>query len=125
MKAAYNYTIVERHKQRIYIPYIGIEFSGWTVVLGMLAGTLLGVFLLGVPLSFILGDFAYIFSLAITALIETAVITFISEIDHEFGKNKLLVFYYTHLKKYRLIYDQTGKRHYISGKREGVIYYVC
>ena len=91
----------------------------------MLAGTLLGVFLFGIPLYFVLGDFAYIFALAVTALIETAVITFVSEIDREFGKNKLLVFYYTHIKKYKLIYDQKGKRHYISGKKEGVIYYVC
>lgn len=29
MKSAYNYTAVETHKQKLYIPYIGIELNGW------------------------------------------------------------------------------------------------
>lgn len=125
MRSAYNYTIVERHKQRVYIPYIGLEFSGWTMLICMLAGTLLGVFLLGIPLSYIFGDFAYILALGITAIVETTAVTLLTEIDREMGKNKLLVLWFLHIKRYQMIYDQNGKRHYISRKREGVIYYVC
>lgn len=125
MRSAYNYTIVERHKQKLYIPYFGIEFSGWTMLIGMLLGVLLGMLVVGKPLSFLLGDFAYIFALAITAIIETVAVMFITEIDRESGKNKLITIYYRHLKKYQLIYDAKGNRHYLSKKKQGVIYHVC
>lgn len=125
MRSAYNYTIVERHKQKLYIPYVGIEFSGWTMLFGMLLGVLLGMLVVGKPLSFMLGDFAYVFALVITAIVETVAVSFITEVDRETGKNKLIGIYYRNLKKYQMIYDDKGKRHYLSKKKKGVIYRVC
>ena len=66
MKPAYNYTLVERHKQKIYIPYVGFEFSGWSIVIGMLMGVLIGLPILGFPLSFLFGDFGYVIAVGIT-----------------------------------------------------------
>lgn len=124
MKSAYNYTIVETHKQKIFIPYLGLEFSGWTMLICMLVGVLLGTSVLGTIFALILGEFGYIFALGVTALIEVVIVTFVTEIDRESGKNKLITFYYTTFKKYHLIYDSKGQKHYLSGKKEGVIYRV-
>lgn len=125
MRSAYNYTLVERHKQKVYIPYLGWEFSGWTMLICMLLGVGLGVFIIGTPLSFLLGDFAYVFALGLTAVLETIIVTFVTEIDRDTGKNKLMTWYYRSLKKYQVIYDSQGNHHYLSRKREGVIYRVC
>lgn len=125
MRSAYNYTLVERHKQKLYIPYVGLEFSGWTMLVCMLLGVLLGMIVIGMPLSLIFGDFAYVIALVITAVIETVVVTLVTEIDRESGKNKLLTIYYRSVKRYQLIYDDKGKRHYLSKKKRGVIYHVC
>lgn len=124
MRSAYNYTIVEQHKQKVFIPYLGLEFSGWSVLVCMLFGTIAGVFLLGIPLSFLMGDFGYVFALALSALLETAGITLATEIDRETGKNRLMTFYYTTIKKYRIVYDAKGRSHYLSKRKEGVRYYV-
>ena len=125
MRSAYNYTLVERHKQKIYIPYIGWEFSGWTMLIVMLLGVGLGVFIIGTPLSFLIGEFAYVLALGISAVFETAIVAYVTEIDRESGKNKLMTFYYQSIKNYQNVYDQKGKRHYLSRKKEGVIYRVC
>lgn len=125
MKSAYNYTIAENHKQKIFIPYLGLEFTGWTTLLCMFGGVVLGTSILGFIFSFILGEFGYIFALGVTALTEVIVVVFITEIDRETGKNKLATLYYTNIKKYQLIYDSKGKKHYLSRKKEGVIYRVC
>lgn len=124
MKPAYNYTIVENHKQKVFIPYLGLEFSGWTMLLCMLAGFILGVVIIGTPLAFLMGEFGYVFASGITAISEVVIVTMLTEIDRESGKSKLKTFYYTSIKKYRLVYDSKGQRHYISGKKEGVIYRV-
>ena len=73
----------------------------------------------------IFGDYAYVIALVITAIIETVVVTLVTEIDRESGKNKLLTIYYRSVKRYQLIYDDKGKRHYLSKKKRGVIYHVC
>lgn len=126
MKESYNYTFVERHKQKIFIPYIGAEFNGWGIVFAMFFGVLAGVVLIGIPLSFLLGDVAFLLAIAIIAIAELATILFVNDLDREAGKNKLKVIYYTNIKKYRIIYDKHGKSHFISRKKEGVIYYnVC
>lgn len=124
MKSAYNYTIVENHKQKIFIPYIGLEFSGWTMLICMFSGVLLGTSLIGTILSLFMGEFGYIFALATTTIVEVIVVTMVTEIDRESGKNKFLTIYYTNVKKYRLIYDSHGVKHYLTKRREGVIYRV-
>lgn len=125
MRSAYNYTLVERHKQKVYIPYIGIEFSGWIMLIGMLVGVILGVLLIGTPLAFLIGDFGYVLSLGISAIAETVAVTFMTEIDRTYGKNKLLSFYYRSVKNYRVIYDKYGTAYYLSKKKRGVMYDVC
>ncbi len=125
MKPAYNYTLVERHKQKIYIPYVGFEFSGWLIVIGMLMGVLIGLPILGFPLSFLFGDFGYVIAVGITVLAEVVIVTFATEIDRESGKNRLMTFYMTTIKQYRVVYDSHGQRHYLSKRKEGAIYRVC
>lgn len=125
IKSSYNYTLVERHKQKIYIPYVGFEFSGWSVVIGMILGVLIGLPILGFPLSLIFGDFGFVIAVALTVLLEVITVTFATEIDRESGKNRLLTFFYTSIKKYRIVYDMHGNRHYLSKRKEGVIHYVC
>lgn len=122
MRTAYNYTMVETHKQKLYIPYVGIELEGWAMVFLMLLGVVLGVFILGLPLSLIMGEFGFVFSIAVTAILEFIAVTYATEIDREYGKNKMMTFYYINIKKYRCIYDAHGERHYIAGKKEGVLY---
>ncbi len=125
MRSSYNYTIVERHKQKIFIPYVGLEFSGWSILLWMLAGVIGGIFLIGFPLSMIFGEIGYIIALGLVAVLEVFVVTYLTEIDRESGKSKLMTMYYTHVKNYRMIYDSHGKMHYLSKKKEGVVYRVC
>ena len=59
MRSSYNYTVVERHKQKLFIPYLGVEFSGWTTLLIMLFGVIIGVFIFGTLLSKLIGTLGY------------------------------------------------------------------
>lgn len=93
MKGAYNYTAVEAHKQKLFIPYLGIELQGWSTLLAMLGGLLLGIFVIGYPASLLLGSFGYIFSIGITGVLEMIFVAFATEIDRESRKNKLITFF--------------------------------
>lgn len=126
MKGAYNYTAVETHKQKLFIPYLGIELQGWSTMFMMLGGLLIGIIVIGYPASLLLGSFGYIFSIGITGVLEMIFVAFATEIDRESRKNKLITFFYRDIKKYRVIYDSKGRLHKLSGKKEGVRHrYVC
>lgn len=122
MREAYNYSAVETHKQKLFIPYFGIEITGWSTLFIMLGGVLVGVFVVGYPLSLLFGDFGFVVAIAITAVVEIVAVMFLTEIDRDTGKSKLMSFYYTSIKRYRIIYDSKGNSHYISPKKEGVIF---
>lgn len=126
MKGAYNYTAVETHKQKVFLPYLGIELNGWLTLIFMLAGLVAGVILLGLPASRIFGELGYFLAIGITGVIEMIAVAFATEIDKETRKNNLITFYYRDIKKYRVIYDSKGHIHKLSGKKKGVTHrYVC
>ena len=114
MKSAYNYTAVETHKQKLYIPYIGIELNGWGMVLVMLGGLLFALIPIGIPAYHLFGSLGILLSIAIAA--------FLTEIDRESRKNKLITFYYRDVKNYRILYDSQGHTHRLSKEREGRVH---
>lgn len=125
MRSSYNYTVVERHKQKLFIPYLGVEFSGWTTLLIMLFGVIIGVFIFGTLLSKIIGTLGYFLAIILVGTVEMIGIMLLTEIDREAGKSKLYVFYYTSIKNYRIVYDKYGNKHFLSKRKRGVIYRVC
>ena len=66
MKSAYNYTAVETHKQKLYIPYIGIELNGWGMVLVMLGGLLFALIPIGIPAYHLFGSLGILLSICVT-----------------------------------------------------------
>ena len=101
MKSAYNYTAVETHKQKLYIPYIGIELNGWGMVLVMLGGLLFALIPIGIPAYHLFGSLGILL---------------------ESRKNKLITFYYRDVKNYRILYDSQGHTHRLSKEREGRVH---
>ncbi len=39
-RSAYNYTLAETHKGKVYIPYVGIEVKGYTTLFSAVLGFL-------------------------------------------------------------------------------------
>ena len=37
-RSAYNYTLAETHKGKVYIPYVGIEVKGYTTLFSAVLG---------------------------------------------------------------------------------------
>lgn len=121
---AYNYSLVIKHKQKLFIPYLGIELSGWGTLIIMLVGFTIGTLGLGMFLSFILpSDFAYMFAAGISSIVEMFAVFFATEFDKAKGRNRLTSLYFTRVKKYSVIYDAQGNRHFIGKKRQGTIYH--
>ncbi len=122
---AYNYTIAEEYKQKIYIPIIGVELEGRGTILLSLLGLCAGTLSMGLILSFFLDDTAYLFSFCLSSLFVLIALFYAREIDTRSGRNKMSEFYYLYLRKYRCIIDSKGIKHYLPPKTEGVIYHVC
>ena len=122
MKSAYNYTAVETHKQKLYIPYIGIELNGWLRVLVMLGGLLFALIPIGIPAYHLFGSLGILLSIGIAAVMEIGAVMFLTEIDRESRKNKLITFYYRDVKNYRILYDSQGHTHRLSKEKEGRVH---
>lgn len=118
----YNYSIAEDYKQKLVIPYLGIEMDGWLTFFTALLGVITIIVVIGVPLSIIMGEMGFYIASAIAIIGVLGSISYINEINQETGKNKLQELYYTNIKKYRFVYDSSGVKHYLTPKKEGVIY---
>lgn len=121
-RKSYNYEVVDSFEETIIIPYLGIELKGWGTLVAGFIGIVAGTFVLGTPLSFMIGETGYFMALGITASALCFYIFYANEVNNETGRNKIWEFYYTSIKKYRSIYDQNGDKKYIAPKREGVRY---
>lgn len=119
---AYNYSIAEDYKQKLVIPYIGIELDGWMTFFAGLVGIATVTIILGIPLSFLFGTNGYLISGGFAIVSVFVAISFSNEVNNETGKTKVQEFYYISIKKYRYIYDSKGIKHYLSPKKKGVIY---
>lgn len=122
---AYNYSIVENHKQKIVFPFIHLEVSGWWALLLYLLELLVITFLLGSFLYFILGTDGYLYAGAIGIGITIMTVTVAEQVDKTTGKNKIFEFYYISIKRYHTIVDSNGKKHFICPKKKGVIWIAC
>ena len=125
MKKYYNYAIADEYKSKLAIPYTSIEFSGWLSFFGYLILLITIVFVVGIPLSFILGSMGYFIAVGIAFTVATFIINIHDEINNETGKTKATEFYYVKIKRYRLVYDRFGEKHYLQRKKKGVLYLAC
>lgn len=119
---AYNYTIADDYQQKIYIPIIGIELKGKMTILLFVLGLIAGTLGLGTPLSLLIGSNGFVISGAASAMLCYGLVLYNNEKNKNSGRTKLQEFYYQTIKKYRLIYDSKGKKHYVAPRQEGVIY---
>lgn len=119
---AYNYSLAEDYKQKIVIPYIGIEIDGWLSLFAILIGIATIVVVLGVPLSFLLGSNGFLMAGGFAIIVSLGSITYFQEINQETGKNHIQEFYYTNIKKYKYVYDCKGIKHYLITRRKGVVF---
>lgn len=118
----YNYSIAEDYKQKLVIPYLGIEMDGWLTFFSAVLGIATVVIVIGLPLSFLMGEIGFYIALAIAIIGILGSITYINEINQETGKNRLQELYFTSIKKYRFVYDHNGAKHFLTPKKEGMIY---
>ena len=121
-RAAYNYTVAETHKGKVYVPYLGIEVKGYTTLFSAVLGFLTVTVVIGFPLSFLLGSNSYFVGIAVAICVVAVAITYSNEINNETGRTKLKEFYYLNIKKYRYIYDSSGVKHYLQPKKKGVVF---
>lgn len=122
MAKAYNYTIAENHQAKIPIPYIGIEIEGWSTLFAGILGITTVTFVIGIPLSFLLGSLGFFLGFGMGVVIVSFAITYSNEVNNETGRTKLKEFYYIHVKKYRFVYDKDGNKYYLNPKKKGVVY---
>ena len=64
----YNYSIAEDYKQKLVIPYIGIEIDGWLTFFSAVLGIATVVIVIGLPLSFLMGEIGFYIALAIAII---------------------------------------------------------
>lgn len=120
---AYNYSIAEDYKQKLVIPYIGVELDGWMTFFAGIIGFITMTVVIGAPLSLVVGNSnGYLISAGLSIGVVFVIISYMNEINTETGKTKLQEFYYLSIKKYRYIYDARGNKHYITPRKKGVIY---
>ena len=121
-RPAYNYTVAETHKGKIYIPYLGIEVKGYTTLFSAILGFFTITAIIGFPLSFIFGSNSYFIGIAVAVFVVAVVITYANEVNNETGRTKLKEIYYLNVKRYRYVYDSNGVKHYLKPKQKGVVF---
>ena len=52
-RPAYNYTVAETHRGKIYIPYLGVEIKGYSTLFSAILGFFTITAIVGFPLSFL------------------------------------------------------------------------
>lgn len=85
----YNYFIAEDYKQKLVIPYLGIEMNGWLTFFSAVLGITTVVIAIGLPLSSLMGEIGFYIVLAIAITRILGSIIYINEISQETGKNRL------------------------------------
>lgn len=121
-RPAYNYTVAETHKGKIYIPYLGIEVKGYTTLFSAILGFFTVTVVIGFPLSFVFGSNSYFIGVAVAIFVVAIAITYSNEVNNETGRTKLKELYYLNVKKYRYVYDSSGVKHYLKPKQKGVVF---
>ncbi|MEG1066652.1 MAG: hypothetical protein RSD85_03765, partial [Erysipelotrichaceae bacterium] len=119
---AYNYTIVDEYRQKIHIPILGIEFTGWLPLIALVLGNAACILFLYIILNFLIGKIAIYIACIVSLSMTMIIILFSNDLDSKSGRNKLLKYYYTNIKNYSVIYDRFGDQHVITKKKEGVKY---
>ena len=121
-RSAYNYTLAETHKGKVYIPYVGIEVKGYTTLFSAVLGFFTVTAVIGFPLSFIFGSVSYFIAAALAVCAVVTAVIYSNEINNETGRTKLKEFYYLNIKKYRYVYESKGIKRYIRPKTKGAVY---
>ena len=119
---AYNYSRAEDYKQKIVIPYLGIEIDGWLTLIAVLIGIATIIVVIGVPLSFVFGSNGFLIGGGFAIVLSLGSVTYFQEVNQDTGKSKIEEFYFSNVKKYRYVYDSKGIKHYLVTKRKGVVY---
>lgn len=122
---SYNYTMVEKYKQKIYIPILRIEVVGWLPIIagGIGAGTI--TIVLGTIFQLFIGESnSYLYAFLVAFITLFLGISYTNEKNNETGRNKIKEFYYTKIKSYRSVYDKDFQKHYLSKKKKGEMWYV-
>ncbi|MDH6367874.1 MULTISPECIES: hypothetical protein [unclassified Breznakia] len=120
--ASYNYTIAEEYKSKFVIPYIGLEFSGWTSLVTAILGILTIGLGLGFPLSLILGTNGFFISFGLAVTSSFIFVAYNNEMNNETGTTKVQEIFYLRIKQYRKVYDRNGIPRYLQKKKKGVLY---
>ena len=104
-RPAYNYTVAETHRGKIYIPYLGVEIKGYSTLFSAILGFFTITAIVGFPLSFLFGSNSYFIGIAVAVFAVAVAITYSNEVNNETGRTRLKEFYYLNVKKYRYVYD--------------------
>lgn len=124
-KKAYNYTLAETHKGKVYIPYLGLEIDSWSTFFMAIIGFITITLSIGFPLSLLVGSNGYFLGIVVGTVSVVIVVSLSNEVNNETGRTKIKEFYYTNIKGYRFVYDPKGNKHYLKRKEKGVIYVAC
>ena len=121
-RPAYNYTVAETHRGKIYSPYLGVEIKGYSTLFSAILGFFTITAIVGFPLSFLFGSNSYFIGIAVAVFAVAVAITYSNEVNNETGRTRLKEFYYLNVKKYRYVYDSNGIKHYLKPKQKGVVF---
>lgn len=123
---ARNYAIADKFRTKIYIPVIGIEIYGYSTAIALFAVNLVTISVLGTLLSFFIGSVSYYVATLLSFCGSMIAFSYIRQKNRNTGVNKLQEFYYMHIKRYQMIIDRNGQKHFVSARVKGVYYtYVC